>query len=171
MFWEENSCLSFTDPGLDVFLFFVFFFACVVQHAGSLFPNRGLSPCPLHWERGVLTTGPPGKSRVGPWIAHLWSYSHADVCRHLEEAKRALWAWVKQPEGQINGVRKDVTICKWIRMSPEGSTAINVFPFRLIQVGREAFVLYLPSYVFIWTFPSKLKHEITKGSSRQNNII
>ena len=46
------------------------------QHVGSLvaayellvlacriqFPDRGLNPSSLHWERGVLATGPPGKS-------------------------------------------------------------------------------------------------------------
>ena len=26
------------------------------------FPSQGSDPVPLHWERGVLTTGPPGKS-------------------------------------------------------------------------------------------------------------
>ena len=26
------------------------------------FPNQESNPCPLHWEHGVLTTGPPGKS-------------------------------------------------------------------------------------------------------------
>ena len=31
--------------------------ACVI-----LFPDQGLLPGTLHWERGVLATGPPGKS-------------------------------------------------------------------------------------------------------------
>ena len=26
------------------------------------FPDQGLNPGPLNWERGVLSTGPPGKS-------------------------------------------------------------------------------------------------------------
>ena len=26
------------------------------------FPNQGSNPCPMHWEHGVLTTGPLGKS-------------------------------------------------------------------------------------------------------------
>ena len=40
-------------------------------HAGSLvaacgieFPDLALNPGPLHWEHGVLATGPPGKSLV-----------------------------------------------------------------------------------------------------------
>ena len=28
------------------------------------FPDQGLNPGPLHWERGVLATGSPGKSRL-----------------------------------------------------------------------------------------------------------
>ena len=27
-----------------------------------IFPDQGRNPCPLQWKRGVLTTGPPGKS-------------------------------------------------------------------------------------------------------------
>ena len=26
------------------------------------FPDQGLNPGPLNWDRGVLSTGPPGKS-------------------------------------------------------------------------------------------------------------
>ena len=29
---------------------------------GPYFLDKGSKPCPLHWEYGVLTTGPPGKS-------------------------------------------------------------------------------------------------------------
>ena len=29
---------------------------------GILVPDKGSNPCPLQWKRGVLTTGPPGKS-------------------------------------------------------------------------------------------------------------
>ena len=28
----------------------------------DLVPQPGIEPVPLHWEHGVLTTGPPGKS-------------------------------------------------------------------------------------------------------------
>ena len=36
-----------------------------LQHAcGIQFPDQGSNPAPLHWERRVLTTGPPGKSRL-----------------------------------------------------------------------------------------------------------
>ena len=34
----------------------------LVAACGILFPDQGSNPGPLHWERGVLATGPPGKS-------------------------------------------------------------------------------------------------------------
>ena len=34
----------------------------VVAWGESQFPGQGLNLGPLHWERGVLATGPPGKS-------------------------------------------------------------------------------------------------------------
>ena len=50
------------------YYFFFFFkrkchlFICrTLQQVGSYFPDQGSNPCPLHWERRVLTTGPPGK--------------------------------------------------------------------------------------------------------------
>ena len=55
----------------DIYLF-IYLFGCLgsqLQHAGSLvvaceiqFPDQGSNPGPLHWEHGISTTGPPGKS-------------------------------------------------------------------------------------------------------------
>ena len=42
--------------------YYYYYYGHAVQHEGSWFPDEGSNPCPLHWERGVLTTGPPGKS-------------------------------------------------------------------------------------------------------------
>ena len=39
----------------------IFFFFLVVA-CEIWFPDQGSNPGPLHWERGVLATGPPGKS-------------------------------------------------------------------------------------------------------------
>ena len=39
-----------------------FFFFFWPYRVGSLFPNQGSNPCPLHWEHTALTTGPLGKS-------------------------------------------------------------------------------------------------------------
>ena len=33
-----------------------------MQHVGGKFPNQEWNPRPLHWERRLLATGPPGKS-------------------------------------------------------------------------------------------------------------
>ena len=35
-----------------------------MQHSGSYFPDQGLKLCPVHWDRRVLTTGPPGNSSM-----------------------------------------------------------------------------------------------------------
>ena len=40
----------------------IFYYCHAVWHVGSSFPNQGSNPFPLHWERRVLTSGPPGKS-------------------------------------------------------------------------------------------------------------
>ena len=42
--------------------FFFLILGHTAQHVGSQFPNQGSNPCSLQWKRGVLTTGPPGKS-------------------------------------------------------------------------------------------------------------
>ena len=43
----------------------IFVGACGIFAAqGIWFPDQGLSLGPLHWEHGVLATGPPGKSLV-----------------------------------------------------------------------------------------------------------
>ena len=39
-----------------------YFLATPVRHIESLFLYQGSNPHPLHWEHGVLTTGPPGNS-------------------------------------------------------------------------------------------------------------
>ena len=44
-----------------LFLFILFFWLRCTA-CGILFPDQGSNPCPLHWELGVLTTGPSGKS-------------------------------------------------------------------------------------------------------------
>ena len=47
-----------------------------LQHAcGIQFPNQGSNPAPLHWERRVLTTAPPGKSLILS-ISYLNTHYH-----------------------------------------------------------------------------------------------
>ena len=54
----------FKNIYLFIWLHWVFVAACRVFIAACRiqFPDQGSNPGPLHWERGVLTTGPPGKS-------------------------------------------------------------------------------------------------------------
>ena len=48
---------------LPAALYLTFFcFGHAMRPAGLQFPDQGWNPCPLHWKRGVLTTGPSGKS-------------------------------------------------------------------------------------------------------------
>ena len=55
--------------------FFYSFFGHAVWCAGSQFPNQGSDLCPQHWEHGVLTTGPPGKSAPFFTFKDLSDYS------------------------------------------------------------------------------------------------
>ena len=61
MKWNQNfSSCSFY--GNSSHRFFCFAFGHTAWHAGSQFADKVWNPCPLHWKRRVLTTGPPGKS-------------------------------------------------------------------------------------------------------------
>ena len=47
---------------------FIYLFGRTERHVGSQFPD----PCPVHWKRGVLTTGLPGNApRVQSFV---WTY-------------------------------------------------------------------------------------------------
>ena len=48
----------------------IFIVACGIFSCSTwgLAPDQGSNPGPLHWERGVLTTGPPGKSQNGGFL-------------------------------------------------------------------------------------------------------
>ena len=84
---DRFSLYVYLDHFVHQFFFFFFFFCLfiwlcwvsVVAHwispifvgaygifaaQGIWFPDQGLSLGPLHWEHGVLATGPPGKSLV-----------------------------------------------------------------------------------------------------------
>ena len=41
---------------------FIYFFGHTKRHVGSWFPDQGSNLHLLHWEHGILTTRPPGKS-------------------------------------------------------------------------------------------------------------
>ena len=68
-------------------LLFIYFkilsiFGHTTRHE-ELLPDQGSNLCPLQWKRGVLTTGPPGKS----WLV-LLKGSTGNLTRY------ALWAFV-----------------------------------------------------------------------------
>ena len=52
--------------GVCLFFFLIFFIYLAVPGLScsmwDLVPDQGSNPDPLHWEHGVLATGPPGKS-------------------------------------------------------------------------------------------------------------
>ena len=48
----------------DWFFCFFVFWLCYTA-CGMLVPRPGIEPRPWQWKRGVLTTGPPGKSLMG----------------------------------------------------------------------------------------------------------
>ena len=54
----------FLKPLIWTFYFtlFIYIWPCHVARR-ILVPDQGSNPRPLHWKRGALTTGPPGKSR------------------------------------------------------------------------------------------------------------
>ena len=37
---------------------------CFFGHTMQNFPNQGSNLCPPQWKHGILTTGPPGKSKI-----------------------------------------------------------------------------------------------------------
>ena len=73
--YMEHKCLHLKDGDVAFYVssrgrlllslnLFIFIWLCQVLAVacGSLFSSQGLNLGPLHWEHGVLTTGPPGKS-------------------------------------------------------------------------------------------------------------
>ena len=67
MYKKYSLLCTLTIPRLLNFAsdyYFFFFLLCQVLIAacGIQFPDQGANLGPLHWELGVLVTGPPGKS-------------------------------------------------------------------------------------------------------------
>ena len=62
-------------------------------------PDQGLNLGPLHWERGVLATGPPGKSLE--FLKVLKSSSF--FTQHLEQEKHELRRRFENREGEWEG--------------------------------------------------------------------
>ena len=74
------------QPSLQHMEFLVAFYELWIGACGTWFPDQGLNPGPLHWEGGVLITGPPGKSLN--WILCFASISVFVVFR---EKHQGVW--------------------------------------------------------------------------------
>ena len=75
---EQVLCHLECPPGgqfFGLYVFGIFFLAVLFGMWDLSFPNQGSNPCPLQWEHGVLTTGPPGKS-----LACTFYLSGGQVC-------------------------------------------------------------------------------------------
>ena len=79
----------------------LFILGHAVWHAGSQLPNQGSTPCPLHWEPGVFSTGLPGSPILENWrqkpfciVLHL-PVHELEISLHfsgsLISAIRVLW--------------------------------------------------------------------------------
>ena len=58
--------------------FFFFFFNFLLFWPGRaarriLVPQLGIKPVPLHWKRGVLATGPPGKFPASTFLLLIYN--------------------------------------------------------------------------------------------------
>ena len=53
-----------TQEAAGRLLLFMWLQQILVAACGIQFPDQGSNPDPLHWEQGVLATGPPGKSQT-----------------------------------------------------------------------------------------------------------
>ena len=79
---------------------FIWLHQVLVAVCGILFSDQGLNLCPLHWEYGVLATGPPGKSlmvRFDVGIGWNWveveysSITILDSWLHVELTQPNAW--------------------------------------------------------------------------------
>ena len=67
---------------LDAIIVCIFLFWLSPASCG-IFPDWGLNPCPVYWELGVLTSGPPGKSLFCFLIEKLKLHGHWSVGKYL----------------------------------------------------------------------------------------
>ena len=71
-FYANNFFLRFI-------LFFILFFGHAMRHVESYFPDQRSNQGPLQWKRGVLTTGPPGKSLCASNFIHTILQNVSDL--------------------------------------------------------------------------------------------
>ena len=69
--WHSLAERSWVSPSLSHISSYIKYVGTTVSFripAGGLFPWPGTEPELLHWQHGVLTTGPPGESQDSPWF-------------------------------------------------------------------------------------------------------
>ena len=70
---QSSDCTS-TSAFTQTVSFLSLFFGLTVWHAGSSFPDRGWSLCPLQWKHRFLTTGRPETSQTVSFL--MWAWKH-----------------------------------------------------------------------------------------------
>ena len=68
---RQTGHLSLVEKDQIYSLVCGFVFGCAMKHMGSYFPDQGWNSRPL-WKTGILTTGPPGKSRLFYFLIFLF---------------------------------------------------------------------------------------------------
>ena len=62
--FEEDKCNNFKVWSIYLLCLFICFICLAMSSLSCSIPHQGWNLVPLHWEHGVLATGPPGRSRV-----------------------------------------------------------------------------------------------------------
>ena len=80
---------SFLKKYLLYFIFYLFIF--LADSYKILVPQGGIKPVPPHWERGVLTTGPPGKSQTFTFLKGKSKYKITSSSHFDSELRNSLF--------------------------------------------------------------------------------
>ena len=161
-----------------------------MRHVGSFFPDQGLNPKPLHWERGVLSTGLPGKSLCEfhwfPWCSTLTFparlsalTSHIGLlftlqgcpCHHIP----ALYTQISSPCLKLNTEEASLFSCSQIDSFSQlpfivhGATASPTFQ---VQNLKSPWLTPPPVTESCWIFLKYLPHISSSHSAvfREDNL-
>ena len=134
----------------------LFFFFCHTA-CGILIPQPGIKPCPLYWNHGVLTTGPPGKG-----CDHLLKEEEAYIYIYMkvlvDQSCPTLFDPMDYslPGSSVHGILQARRILEWVAIPfSRGSSQIRdrtwVFctagRFFTIRATREATYTYTHTFV------------------------
>ena len=129
---QDKLALSLLNENLramGVTLFFVCLsHFCLWPHrvaCGILLPRLGIEPHPLHWEYGVLTPGPPGRSWVALFKVTQW------ISR---EARTWILFWLSPPLTIFLSKMMPLSLLLFIpgvRRIPQHSTQIRCLTYTM----------------------------------------